>query len=237
MSRFGFSTEPSQGGDFLPIVKYDARAGRMFRVDRVDTGGQFVSEPVDITSNFKAIFDLENVETGWINFSTGGAPDFRLVPIGEPLMVRPSEMHKNGIRFMLKLSKDCGGDRPIREIAGTSKAFLSGVEKVFDDYDAQKAEHPGQLPVVVMEGSMPIKSGSGDRQSTNYVPKFKVVGWAPRGDLVFQSKGQNASPLQPAQNGGQTSSATPPSTGSTRVDPPAARQPEPSVATADSDFG
>ena len=32
---FGFSTEPSAGGDFTPIIKYDARAGRIFRVDRV----------------------------------------------------------------------------------------------------------------------------------------------------------------------------------------------------------
>ena len=35
------------GGDFLPIVKYDARAGRFFRVDRDDETGE--REPVDIT--------------------------------------------------------------------------------------------------------------------------------------------------------------------------------------------
>ena len=48
-SVFGFSTESSGGGDFLPIVKYDARAGRFFRMDRVDTGSGFESDPVDIT--------------------------------------------------------------------------------------------------------------------------------------------------------------------------------------------
>ena len=31
--------------DFLPIIKYDSRAGRVFRVDRADG----VSTPVDIT--------------------------------------------------------------------------------------------------------------------------------------------------------------------------------------------
>src|SRR5215207_197446 len=128
-NRFGFSTEPSSGGDFMAICKYDARAGRIFRVDRVDTGQGFASEPVDITHNFKAIMDLENIETGWIDFATGGAPDFRLVPMGTALPGRPSDKHKNGIRFMLKLSKESGGEKPIREIAGTSKAFLSGVEK------------------------------------------------------------------------------------------------------------
>jgi len=39
----------------------------MFRVDRTDSGsGQFVSEPVDITDSFEAVFDLENVEAGWL---------------------------------------------------------------------------------------------------------------------------------------------------------------------------
>ena len=33
---FGFSTEPSNGEEYFPIVKYDARAGRMFRVDKND---------------------------------------------------------------------------------------------------------------------------------------------------------------------------------------------------------
>ena len=62
-------------------------------------------------------------------FTPGQAPDFRLVPIGYQLPDRPSPNHKNGLRFMLKLSKESGGEKPIREIAGTSaKAFLSGVE-------------------------------------------------------------------------------------------------------------
>jgi hypothetical protein len=234
MSRFGFSTEPS-GGDFLPIVKFDARAGRLFRVDRADTGQGFVSEPVDITHNFKAIVDFENVETGWINFATGGAPDFRLVPMGHTLPVRPGEQHKNGIRFMLKLSKECGGEKPIREIAGTAKAFLSGVAKVFDEYDAKRAENPGKLPVIVMQGSTPIKTGSGDKQSTNYVPKFEIIGWAARGDLVFQPKGQAAPQTQPTPQAQIAPAATPPSTGATKVSAPApVKQPEPAL---EDDFG
>src|SRR5262249_25601466 len=156
----GFSTEPSASGDFIPIVKYDARAGRFFRMDRVDTGNGFASEPVDITGNFKAIFDFENVEVGWIDFATGSAPDFELVPIGSQLPDRPSARHKNGVRFMVKLAKDCGGAKPIREIAGTSKAFLSGIQAVYKDYEGQKAANPGKLPVIVLDRTTPIKSGS-----------------------------------------------------------------------------
>ena len=64
-------------------------------------------------------------------FASGTAPDFKMVPIGNEFPDRPSEKHKHGVRLMIKLAKDCGGDKPIREIAGTSKAFLSGIEAVY----------------------------------------------------------------------------------------------------------
>lgn len=232
-SVFGFSTEASGGGDFLPIIKYDARAGRMFRLDRMNDGSGWNTEAVDITHNFKALADFENVETGWINFATGGAPDFRMVRIGDAIPQRPTDQHKNGIRFMLKLTQECGGEKRVREVAGVAKAFLAGIEAVYLDYQAQKGENAGKLPVIAMEGSTPIKSGTGDKQSTNYQPKFKIVSWAPRGDLVFQPK-----------NGGTTTSAssekaaTPPSTGSTIASPPiqpAQRAAE--TAMAEDDFG
>ena len=189
MSIFGFSTEISNGGgDFLPVLKYDARAGRFFRVDRVDTGNGFASEQVDVTTGIKFVADFENIEVGWIVFTPGSAPDFRLVPIGTQLPDRPSPNHKNGLRFMLKLSKECGGDKPIREIAGTSKAFLSGIEAVYTAYLAEKGKNPGKLPVLTVDKITPVKTGTGAQSSTNYHPTFKISGWAPRGDLVFEPK-------------------------------------------------
>lgn len=227
MSVFGFSTEPSAGGDFMPIAKYDARAGRLFRMDRVDTGSGFASDAVDITSSFKAIVDFENIEVGWIDFPPGSAPNFVLVPMGNQLPDRPSPRHKNGVRFILKLAKDCGGDKPIREIAGTSKAFLSGIEAVFTVYQAEKSKNPGKLPVIVLEKTTPIKSGSGEKQSTNYQPTFKITAWAPRGDLVFEPKTTHQTKVPPVDFGGA------PATGSTKVDPPGAKQ----SAMAEDDFG
>ena len=102
----GFSYGGSGGGaDFLPIVKFDARAGRFFRVDREDG----VSTPHDITRNFKAVFDFENLEVGWISFNAGSAPDFQMVPFGSAFGDRPSDNHKRGIRMAVKLSGECGG--------------------------------------------------------------------------------------------------------------------------------
>ena len=71
----GFNLESnSGGGNFLPICKFDARSGRMFRRDR--DNGENVD--VDITKTFKAVIDFENLEVGFINFNTGGAPHFAM---------------------------------------------------------------------------------------------------------------------------------------------------------------
>jgi hypothetical protein len=202
----GFSTARSEGGDFTPIVKFDARAGRMFRMDRIENSGNFATQAADITQLFKAIFDFPKMKTGWMLFAAGAAPDFKLVPIGNELPDRPSEKHKHGVRLMIKLAKDCGGDKPIREMAGTSKAFLAGIEAVYIQYLAEKDEHPGMLPVIVLEKTTPVRSGTGEHSSTNYQPTFKIVGWALRGDL----------------GGAEPPDGTPPSTGSTQVEAPKA---------------
>jgi hypothetical protein len=217
MSRFGFSTEPAVGGDFTGIIKYDARAGRVFRVDREQTGDGFASNPVDITATFKAVVDFENVETGWMDFPPGSAPSFALVQLssldkGGSLPDRPSAKHKSGIRFLLKLNKTCGGDKPVRELAGTSKAFLQGVEEVYTEYEKQKAQYPGQLPVIELASTTPVKSGSGAQQSTNYRPTFRITGWAQRpADLIYLRP--STAPVEPLK-------PTPPATGAQTVPPP-----------------
>jgi hypothetical protein len=230
MSVFGFNTQGGGGGDFMPVVKYDARAGRIFRVDRENVGGQWTTEPTDITRSFKAVFDLANLETGWIDFNTGSAPAFALAKIGDPLPGKPTPGAKNGIRVIVKLGKDCGGDKPIREMASSAKAFLQGMEDLYVAYQKEAAANPDKLPVVVLEDTLPIKSGSGDKQSTNYKPLFKIVSWTARGDLVWSPKNGAPTPIGPT-----VASAGAPDTGSTRVDPPKAK----AAADADefADFG
>jgi len=234
MSRFGFSTEPSAGGDFTPICKYDARAGRVFRVDREQAGDGFVSNPVDITAIFKAVVDFENVETGWMDFLPGSAPSFALVSLADltsgkiTLPDRPGPKHKNGIRFLLKRNKACGGDKPVRELAGTSKAFLGGVEEVFTEYERTRAQYPGQLPVIELASTTPVKSGSGSTQSTNYRPTFRISGWAKRPeDLIYLRP--SAAPVEPLKQ-------TPPATGGQTVPPPNKMRVE-QPQMADDDFG
>ncbi len=223
-------TYSSGGGDFTAVIKYDARAGRIFREDRKqDAGGSWVKDSVDLTSNFKAVFDLENVEVGWINFPQGAAPDFVMTAIGSPWPARPSTNHSQGTRFMMKLTKDAAGDAAaIREISGTSAAFKKGVDELHDAYSAQLAANPGKLPIVVLKSTLPVTSGQGAKKSTNYQPVFEIVGWAARpDDLVFVPKTSTAQTAAP-------SIAAPPTTGSTIVPPPAAKVAAPAMAD---DFG
>jgi hypothetical protein len=215
------------GGDIVPFVKYDARAGRLFRNDRAqDSGGNYSNTPVDITRSFKAVIDLENIEVGYIMFAAGSAPVYLLGKLGDPLPQKPADgKFKQGVRLMLKLSADNGGD--VREITGNATAFLRGVDDLHTAYEAGKAENAGKLPVVVLKDTIAITSGSGEKKSTNYQPVFEIVSWAPRPkDLIHVPKAPGSAPA---------AATAAPTTGGTVVAPPAAKQPAP--AGADSDFG
>lgn len=205
MSSLGFKN--NGGGeslDLVPIVKYDARAGRVSRVDRVQGPGGWATDVNDITSGFKAVLDLENIEIGWINFTAGGAPDFRLVPLGQDHGEAPSTGHKEGFRVMLKLSKDAGGD--VRELCSTAGVVKGAMTTLYDAYKA--ANKGAMLPVVALKATRPITSGSGAQKSTNYEPVFEITEWVARPpDLVFKPKSAIAKAASKAK--------APPSTGST----------------------
>jgi len=214
--------------DLIPIVKYDARAGRIARVDRSNDGSGWATSNEDITANFKAVFDLENVEIGWMNFASGGAPDFRMVALGNDPGGRPSDGHKEGFRIMMKLSKECGGD--VRELCSTAKAVIGAFDELHDAYLKEADANPGKLPVIAMTGARAIQTNAPNgSKTTNYAPVFKIEAWVPRpADLVFK-------PKSPAKTAAPSAAAkTSPATGSTRAAPPPAASAQ---ADAANDFG
>jgi hypothetical protein len=218
MSIFGFTVKKSSG-DFMPILQYDAKAGRLFRRDSVQTINGWEKEKVDITNTFKAIAAMDALEIGWIDFGSGGPPSFVMVPFpGYPLPECPGPNFQQGLRVTLKLAKGCGGD--VRQMAGTSNSFRASMEKLYPEYQAGMAANPGKLPVIIMPETLPVTTGSGVRQSTNYQPVWQIVGWADRQDLpppnaMVAQAPQQARPL----NGG------PPATGSQYAAPPAQQPP------------
>lgn len=216
---FNFGGGAGSGGgnsEIIPILKYDARAGRLSRRDYEN--GEYVN--ADVTRSFKAVADLENIEVGWINFNTGSAPDMVLARHGEAHPSQPSSDHKQGVRLLVKLGKECGGD--IREIAGNAKSMLRGIDELHNDYLKGVIDNPNKLPVIVLKDTVPVTTGEGTKKSTNYVPIFEIVSWVARpADLVYVPKARINAPA----SGGA------PITGSRQVNAPA------SAVSSEDDFG
>lgn len=219
----GISTESGGGNgeyDRMPFIGYNAKAGRVYRHDRENTGDGWVTTKHEITMEFQAIMDLENIETGWLNFPSGAAPSFALARIGEPKPARPSPQHKEGLRVVMKLSQACADGKPaIRELTGNAKTLVRGFDDLHNQYLAGKDANPGMLPVVKLKKVVEIESeykvdGKLTKQS-NFQPVFEIIKWLPRPeDLIYKPTASAAT--IPAIS-------APPSTGSTRVDPPKAK--------------
>lgn len=224
----GLSTS-SGSGDFIPFVKYDARAGRLFRVDRIQVNGAFESRDVDITREAAFVVDLANIKVGWINYTTQG-PIKQLAILGQaPIPPRPSDVNaegkpafRQGFEVNLSLAASCKGDgAPLRTLSSAAGCVIEAMDALHDAYSVTPESKTGKLPAVRIADTVPVKSG----QSTNYKPIFEIVSWVDRPPSLTVA-GPAAAPA-----------SAPPATGSTTVAPPAATPaPQPATATAQ-DFG
>lgn len=212
MAGLGLPQTGGDGANRTPIIKYDARAGRIFRVDRSNESGSWETEQVEITNGFQAIMDLENIETGWLSFPAGGAPDIKTVKIGTPMPERPSDKHKSGFRILMKLGKSSGGD--VREMAANAQVSIKGMDALYDAYLAGAAENPGKLPVVVLEKTTGIttsgKDASGKPQSsTNYQPVWSISKWVDRPAELVGGQPANEPKAEPVSQAKTTTQAKP----------------------------
>lgn len=172
------------GGDFLPLLKYDARNGSLYLEDRVQTSRGWEKEHTDVGTSFKGVFDLANAEVGWIAFPRGAAPETQLVPAGDDIGPAPTEDHKQGFRVLVLVDRDLGGT--LREFMSTSAAAWNGLSALHDEYLA--AKRPGELPVVILVGVTEHKYGAG----TSFDPEFKTVGWVKRPEEFGPERDPNA---------------------------------------------
>jgi hypothetical protein len=227
----------------VPIIKYDSRAGRIFRVDRSEQADGWESKPVEITQVFQAIFDLDNIETGWLHFPTGAAPSIRTVPAGQPLPDRPDSKHRGGFRLMLLLGRQSGGD--VREMASTAQVSKNGMDKLDDDFKAGRVANPGLLPVVRLAGTTAIttqgKANGQPVSSTNYQPIWQIVKWVPRPpELMPEAIAAlvGGAAAQQAQQPAPAASPPPPSPQAplALAPPPPPQQPARELASVEDDF-
>jgi hypothetical protein len=216
----------SGGGDIKPYIAFNAKAGRMYRIDRTQgADGKFVSEEHEITDKAQFAADLANIRVGWISFGAQG-PTRRMVVLGkEAIPARPDDKDAEG-KFAFKqafeidlvLNKESGGG-PARIFGSSAAAVIDAMDELHDAYTAAPESKSGKLPVVKIASVLPVKSPYG----TNYKPQFAIVAWVARPAALTEA----APSVAPA--------AAPPATGSKVVAPPVA-VPQPAAASA-SDFG
>lgn len=231
----GLTTGGAGGGDIKPYCNYDAKAGRMFRVDRFQgPDGTWQTDKAEITSTVQFVADLANIRVGWVNYTTQG-PIRRFVTLGkEPLPPRPEDKNaegkpafKQGFEIDIALDKASGGGA--RVFGSAAGCVIEAMDALHDSYSNAAEGKSGKLPVVKVAGVVPVKSG----QSTNYKPTFAIIGWVDRPPALVVGT------AAPATNG-----SVAPSTGSTQVAPPRATTlpvnnivPQPAPADAMGDFG
>ncbi len=230
-----FMTAPTTttgGGDRLPILKFDARAGRLFTMDRSQAAdGTWLTQPTDITmSQPPFCVDFGTLEVGWAHFAPGGAPLWTVAYYGQPQQQRPASPGNDEQNKALQFKPACRvkvagqGIGGLREFGGNSAALINGMNDLHTRYESAPEAGTGQIPVVRMSSTMAIKAG----QSTNYMPVFEIVGWTERPKML----GERMVPVP----GRQVSAPAP---ASVPVPPPAPRPvvppqpvPQPPVQTA-----
>lgn len=214
---FGMNT---QTGNFLPIVKYDARAGRFFRVDK-DNG---ITEQVDITSpDLKFAIDFGSIEVGYVQFSAQG-PVRHMVPYdGRSLPAQPQDKGVDGKLlsrpgfYALVAGQAIGG---IREWCSNAAILLNALDELFNLYAEQPEAAAGKIPLISIVSTVPITSGTGAQKSTNYKPVFKIMGWV---DRLADMGERTVPPPAPKAIPAAAAPATP---------PPVQPTPTPAAATA-----
>jgi hypothetical protein len=158
------NVEPRIGGDFIPYLKFNAKAGRWY--SKTEDGGE--QEVVNLT----AIFDLAQIKTGWILFTEGQAPSS--VWDNGATAPQPTPQHRRGFSVNVFSPKEIGG---LREFSSSSNAAIIAIKEMYEEqYESAPEAKKGMVPVVTCEKVFPVKS----RQGTNYQPVLKITKWVPR---------------------------------------------------------
>ena len=169
------------GGEFRSRIEYNSKAGRMFRVDRVqDAAGNYSNDKVDITmSQPEFAVDLGSIEVGWFYFPPGAAPVKQVVPYGKGMPTRPGAEFKAGFQVLIWNPNTLGA--AAREFSSSAGATVAAMEELYDVFSGSAEGASGMIPVIKVTDHKPIQSKHG----TNYRPVFEIVRWTERKPDVF----------------------------------------------------
>lgn len=205
----GISTEG--GGDFAPYLKYDAKAGRIFRAPIKEAGEKNM---VDLTMGFAGAFDFANIQVGWLDFPSGAAPQYETRPLAQGVGDKPTKpgKWKQGFRINVVLP----GVPGVFEMASNAKATIAAFNELHDKVSAAPELAAGKVPVVALSGTEIVETPSPQGVQRNYKPIFAVTQWIDR-PASLVSKPAAAAPAAQAQ-----AFASPPETGTKPFVAPAA---------------
>lgn len=199
-----FMSNPATGGDFTVYIKYNAKAGRWYtKEDKPE------AEEYEVT-NMTAVFDMDNLKTGWFLFAPGTAPVKQMDPSLSEASASPGEGFKRGFEIHVYSDKNLGG---VREFASTAGVVIDAMNDLHTDWEAQRVSNPGKLPVVKCAGVAAVVGKHG----TNYRPQLEIVSWTDRPADLSGSPAPKQEAPKPAPQ-------------------PAAKQPEPASADDDCEF-
>lgn len=208
-----FMSNPAGGdGQFTPYVKYNAKAGRWYTKEDKPEADEF-----EVT-NMTAIFDMDNLRTGWFLFAAGVAPVKHMDPSLAEAAAKPGDGFKRGFEINVFSEKNLLG---LREFSSTAGAAIEAMNDLHDDWLANKDANPGKLPVVKSSGVQPVTNKHG----TNFRPVLEIVSWADR-PAEMKGSAPATSPAPAAAAAAPTQHVAP---------PPAANQPAPAPAGAATD--
>jgi hypothetical protein len=172
-------------GDFLPIVKYDARAGRFYKMEKRVDGG---SDPIELPPGTKFAFDIGTLEAGFVAFTAQG-PVRHMVPYSSGVALPPQPQDKDGEGklmfrpgFWVKIAGNALDG--VREWCSNAAVLLNALDELYQQIISTPEAASGQIPLISISGTVAVKSGSGARASTNYAPIFRLEGWTNRPDLL-----------------------------------------------------
>jgi hypothetical protein len=178
-------------GDILPIFKWDARSGDMVAVNRdPQSDGTWEKTEVEVQWPLRCVVDLENIEVGWVHFNP--APDFVMAKADETRPAKPTPDYKQCVRMRV-FSKDYG----LREFAHSAGSVRRAMDKLHDAFCADRASHPGKMPVVEITGYDTVKVKTPEGELKFKAPKWSIVGWTLAPEAFVRQQVEAAPPAPP----------------------------------------
>jgi hypothetical protein len=161
-------------GDFVPYLKYNAKAGRFYAKAE---GGQ---GEVEILNPMLA-FDMSRIKTGWLFYSEGSGPEKVWDASPEIAAPRPAgpRKFKRGFEVMVVGNGKIPGTQErlgLREFSSTATNVITSMLRMYAEYEAGLAANRGKVPVYACTGVVPITGSYG----VNYEPTFVLRQWVER---------------------------------------------------------